>query len=294
MVYLLLVICMMLYSANLVAFRLVAPLMPPAVLACLRCLFTFLVLRSLLHRVSPPRHEPFRVTDARDFLILGLTGMVTVTLGMFVGMRYTTASNAGILYASSPGIVAIGSVAILGETLTPLNVSGVVLSLFGAIVIITKGSLETLLGLRFNPGDVIIFVTVLGWSAYLVYGRIVLRRFDPWRVTCFSAGVGSVILGILAAFAEPIDALRSASWSTWGLILYLGFLGLGATFIISTYALQRLGAARTSIFLNLIPIFAMFFGWLLLGERIGITQIAGTVLVIVGVVLVTRPASERI
>lgn len=287
MVYALLLLATMLYGGNLVAFRVAAPLMPPVVLAALRCLISFLVLAAF-QPFLPTRPRPIRAADVRDFTILGFTGMVFVSLAMFLGMRTTTATNASIIYTSTPAIVAIGSVLFLGETMTWLTTSGILLSLLGVLVILTNGSLQTLQSMRFNRGDLLIFAASLSWAAYLVYGRRVLRRFDPWRATCYATAVGSLVLSIAASFAAPLQALASSTLIAWGLILYLSIPGLGVPFLISNYALQQIGAARTAIFQNMIPIFAMLFGWLLLNERIGAPQIAGAVLVILGVLLVTR------
>jgi drug/metabolite transporter (DMT)-like permease len=71
-------------------------------------------------------------------------------------------------------------------------------------------------------------------------------------------------------------------------VLYLGVLGTAVAFVWYYQAVQRLGAARTVIFNNLVPVFGASFGVLLLGEPLLPSMLLGGAIAVAGVMLVSR------
>jgi drug/metabolite transporter (DMT)-like permease len=87
-------------------------------------------------------------------------------------------------------------------------------------------------------------------------------------------------------------ALRAASWRGGSGIVFLGLFGTAIAFTWYSDAINRLGSTKASAFINLVPVFAVLLGALLLDERLGATILGGGALVIIGVLMTTRPAAK--
>jgi drug/metabolite transporter (DMT)-like permease len=93
------------------------------------------------------------------------------TGGSYYGLRLTTVTNAALLNAASPISLALLSVVILKERLPSRSVVGILLSVIGVAVIITRGSWEVVSHSQYNLGDIILLSTQLNWSLYSIFGR---------------------------------------------------------------------------------------------------------------------------
>ena len=105
-----------------------------------------------------------------------------------------------------------------------------------------------------------------------------------WEHTCFEAFVA-------ADGAAAYHEMNLAPSGAWAAFAFLGFLGTGVAFVWFYQGVQRLGPARTAVFVNLVPVFAIALGVLLLGERVDASMLIGGAIVIAGVWLLNRPQS---
>jgi len=118
-------------------------------LIAIRTIVGALVLNLLGRKSNPCWWEEIR-KDPKSSFILAFTGILASGGLFYVGLKLTSASNAGILAATTPIWVTVLSWMFLGEKLKLVNVTGVVLSCFGLVVIIYQGSLANLLQRSFN------------------------------------------------------------------------------------------------------------------------------------------------
>jgi len=225
--------------------------------------------------------------DPRSTAVMTLTGVVGAGTFFYLGLRITTASNASIIAASTPIWVVLFSWAFMKEQLSLVNVVGILVSFVGLVSIICQGSLEILLNLALNWGDLLILVGQLSWATYTVYSRIALANRSPAAATASSYIAGSFILVPLCLIESPFRADFDFS----PLVLAaLGFLSILSpmTNLLYYQALSRVSPHRAAVFMNLIPIIVIVFSAVFLGEEITRVQIVGTALVIVGVLLTTK------
>jgi drug/metabolite transporter (DMT)-like permease len=132
------------------------------------------------------------------------------------------------------------------------------------------------------------FGGVCSWAAYTLLGRRVLAGLSPLAATTYAALWGLVLLAIAAA-PDLLDLGRSAFTLPVVLsVLYLGVMGTSVAFVWYYQALQRLGASRTVVFNNLVPVFGATFGVLLLGEPLLPSMLLGGAIAVAGVMLVSR------
>jgi drug/metabolite transporter (DMT)-like permease len=261
---------------------------PPFFLAAARCTLAsaFLVVGrawagvDLVRGLSPGA--------LRAFLILGLTGIWGSTQLTYVAIHYTTASNAVLLQAATPVLVALAARLWLGERVAALGWGGVALSALGALLVITDGRLATIRPGELRGGDFINLVALTGWSAYTVYGKRVLTTYPPALTTTAAYVLGTALIIPTAIAAAPFyPAPRLDSGSAWAVIVYQAILGAVAH-VWWYRAVQVVGPSRSAIFMNLQPIVGVLLAATLLGEQTSPWQMVGGALVLAGVALTTR------
>lgn len=260
---------------------------PPLVLALFRFLLATAVLWPLV-RITQPRPE-ILPADRPRFLVLGLFA-VPLNQGLFLlGMKWASASHAALLYALGPAFVMLIGALRAHQRPTLAQVTGVTIAFAGVLLLLLER------GLHFDPhsvqGDLIVLVAVVAWSAYLVGGRMLTRRYGPWAVTS-----DALLAGTLLYLPVGLVALRGFHWeavsrTAWLGLLYLALLTSVVTYVVWFWALQYLKAATLATVTNLQPIITAGLAWLFLHERLPAGFLLSMALVLTGIWL-TRLGPE--
>ncbi len=282
MVYLKLVLTMFFWGGTFIAGRIAAQEIGPLTAAAGRFAFASFVLMVIL-RVRTGGWP--RLTRREALLILGiaLTGVVGYNIAFFLGLRQVTASRASLIIALNPIFITLASAVLFRERLPIAGLAGVLLSLAGAGLVITRGSWQDL-ELGFGSGELYISLCVVLWVSYTLIGRVALRTLTPLVSTTYASLLGCVGL-LLPAFLFERSTWTPPSPSLVMALAYLGLFGTVLGFIWYYEALRELGPAQAGIFINLVPVFAVLLGVLALGEVITLQAVLGGVLVVLGVTL---------
>lgn len=171
--YILLMLAPLFMASNVVIGRAASDAVPPVGLAFWRWLLAFLILLPFAWS-GLRRHLPTLRREWRAVLVLGAIGMGICGSFVYIGLEYTTATNAGLLYAVSPVLIVVIAAIWLGERVTALQVAGIALALLGVVVILTAGRPAAILTLDVNIGDLWVLGAVVGWAVY----SVLLRRFS--------------------------------------------------------------------------------------------------------------------
>ena len=135
----------------------------------------------------------------------------------------------------------------LQERVGTAQVGGLLLSVAGMLIIITKGSWEVLARHAFNPGDLLLLGCAAAWALYTVGGKKALDRFSPLALTTFASGFGTLFL-LAAAFS---DLGRSPLWSLnpagIGSLVFLGVLASGVANVFWYVGVRGVGAGRAAV-----------------------------------------------
>lgn len=223
--------------------------------------------------------------DLLHLMGLGLLGSTLYQLCFISGIDRTTAGNAALILAALPVVVAAVCHWLGVDRLRPLAWCGVVLSFGGLYLVIRGGPDQLSLSRESLIGDLFLVGAVLSWAAYTVLARSILARHDPLTVAAIGSlgGVPPLVLFCLPALiAEP---WRSLPPSVWPAILYSGGLSIATAYLLWNRGLQKVGSARTAVYSNLAPVIAVVGAHFLLGERLAWSQVAGAVVIFVGIAL---------
>jgi len=198
-----------------------------------------------------------------------------------LALTYTDASQAGVICALLPLMVAVAARFILGDPLSSRTIAGFGLAIAGAITLsISAESTET----ASNPtlGNTLEFLAMICACGYMITFKKLTPRYTPWFLTMVQAFVGAV-------FYFPLLFLPSttlpASFDLTGLasIFYLGVFVTIMAYGLYNYGMSKVPAAQASAFINLIPVITLVMGMAFLGERLNWMQYIASVVVIAGV-----------
>lgn len=142
-------------------------------------------------------------------------------------------------------------------------------------------------------GEVACLGAAACWALAVAFFRDPIARHGAWTVNLGKNLLGTVLLGLTVLATGQLAGLTSTPVAAIGWLALSGILGLTVGDTALFAAVARLGPHRSLLFLTLGPVFAALLAWLLYGERQGPQQIAGSVLVLLGVALVVwRPRSK--
>ena len=261
---------------------------PPYVLVALRCTLGSVFLTVLLFRRGWEEFRELRWADLRTFAFLGFAGLFVSTGGTYLGIALSTAANAAILQAATPVMVSLGARFYLKEHLRRRQWAGVVASMTGVLLVITRGSWRAIVHLELLPGDFILMISQAGWAAYTIYGKQVLTVHSPAVATTASYILGSAMLLPMTLVAAPFFPRPVFSSQTaWLVVLYQAFLGAVAH-VWWYEGVKAVGPSRAAIFLNLQPVVGVILAWVMVGETIEWPEVVGGALVLLGVAFTTH------
>jgi drug/metabolite transporter (DMT)-like permease len=264
---------------------------PPVFLTAVRGVIASAFLVALLARSGAETARGLGPGSVRAFVTLGVLGLALSTQLSYIGYAYTTAANAAVLQAATPVLVALGARIYLGERLRRRQQAGVAVSTLGVLVVVTDGRLWMLRVEQLRLGDFVTLVGLVAWMAYTVYGKRVILTHSPALTTTAAYVAGTCVLVAEAALTAPLfPRPLLTSGRAWSVVLYHALFGAVAH-IWWYRAVERVGASRAAVVLNVTPIVGVVLAATLLAEPVGVWEILGTLLVLAGVALTT--ASPR-
>jgi drug/metabolite transporter (DMT)-like permease len=286
--FLMLILANMIWGGNFVIGRIGVDYFPPLLFSLMRWIIAFLLLTPFMVK-KLKRDWNIIWEHKRILLLLAVTGVAGYNTIIYFALQYTTSINASVVNSTTPLFIAILAIFILREKLLARQAAGILLSVFGILYIISKGSIEMFLSWKINAGDLYVLAAVIMWALYSVIGKKysdVLPLLSSFYASSF---IGILLLAPLS-FIEylvmernPVFTLTSA-----GILLYVGFLASIMAFLSWNFGVSLIGAAKAGVFLNLLPVFAIIFALCFTEEKLYLYQIIGGGIVALGVVLSSK------
>ncbi|WP_373498360.1 DMT family transporter [Desulfococcus sp.] len=196
-------------------------------------------------------------------------------------LEHTTASQAGIIAGTLPLMVAVAAHYILKERMSRQNLFGLTLAIAGACWLSMTGQASESAP---DPplGNFLEFVAMIFATGYIITLKKLSRFYSPLFLTATQAVVGCFFY--MPLLLLPSTTLPTAFDAT-GLfaIAYLGaFVTIGA-YGLYNFSLSRVPVNQATVFVNLIPVFTIFLGWLILNEQLLPQQYLATMLILTGI-----------
>jgi drug/metabolite transporter (DMT)-like permease len=249
--------------------------------------FLFIATVVLIAREPLPRNPKAYL----HFAVMAIINIVIPFTLITTAERSVPSSIAAIINGAVPLVVIVLAASFLhDEPITLSRLAGLVMGYLGVIVIVSPGLLSASQGEL--SGELALVGSTIAYGIGAVYSRRNMRGYRPMIPALFQVGFAVLFVGILAfALERPLDV----SWNTDALIavLWLGFFGSGAAYLLNFRLLSRIGATRTSILAYFLPIVGIISGAIMFGETIDGVVLIGTLLVIGGIALVNAKFGQR-
>lgn len=285
-----LVLVALLWGGTFIAGRVVAQVIPHMMAAGCRYLIACLLLLPLAWKLEGGLPRLNRAQLLTTFA-LGVTGIFLYNACFFAALSYLPAGRTALFVTLSPIMTALALALFFHERLGARRWLGIALAFAGAVVIVARGDvlgawrdLSHALGI----GELLMLCAIASWAAYTILGRHALKGLSPIAATTYASLWGLLLLAIGAGFELPQVHTSQFSWQVIVSLLYLGAFGTVIAFIWYNEGIKAIGPARTAVFTNLVPVFGVALGALMLHETILISMVVGGMLVIAGVSLTNR------
>lgn len=214
---------------------------------------------------SRPAQERRYGKDKWWIVGMGMAGVVGFSPLLYLGLRYSTAVNCSLIQGFSPLITALIAGLIIQEPVSRRQLAGAILGLIGVAGLLSNGSLTFLLGLRFNPGDLILLASAVVWAFYAVFGRRVMRNRSPVAATALSNFISLPLIAAAAAFELqyiPINVRMETIAAIAHICVVPTIIGYWSW----NRGVTTLGAGGAMVFYNTLPLYGALMGAALLGE----------------------------
>lgn len=280
-----------------------------AVLAALIWSGNFIVARAVHKDISPGQLSFFRWATATILLApfavracikewgmmkkhlpylfwLSLTGITLFNTFVYVAGHHTSAINLALIgTTSSPVFANILARIFLKEKFSLNKVLGMIICIAGVILLLSKGKWENLLNFHFSEGDAWILLAALMFAIYNIFVRKRPAEISPVNLLFSSFLLGTILL--VPYFCVETAGNQPVEWDIQmaGVVLYLGLGASIISFFIWNKAIQLLGAGRTALFGNLIPVFSSLEAVFILHEEFTIIHIVSMVIVLTGLII---------
>ncbi|MET1254920.1 DMT family transporter [Aliikangiella maris] len=275
------IIAIIIWAASFIAMKVAVAELGAFLTVFLRMLLAVAVLAFFLPQIKQARHV-YQKGDI--WLILGLILCEPCLYFVFEGLAltYTSASEAGMITALHPFMVTIAAFYFLKESINSRMVIGGIIAVIGAALLSFLGEAKASSS-HHLLGNGLEFIAICFATGYSLLARMLGERYSPVFLTSMQALFGTLFfLPLVLAFNKPVPAEVSGE-----AIMAVLFLAWGVNviaFILYNASLRALPASRVGSWMNLLPIFTLFFGWLLLDESLTQWQYLSVGLIIFGVI----------
>ncbi|GGD11731.1 DMT family transporter [Halopseudomonas salina] len=280
------------WAGNALIARASAGLLPPVGLSFWRWTTALLLLLPFT-AVGLWRHRRILMAHRWQVLVLAGLSISTYNTLLYLAAQSTTAINITLVNTGLPVAAFIWTLIILREWPSRATVCGAMLSFCGLLVILGRGDPQSLLGLQFNPGDLIMVVAVLAWGLY----SVLLRRWMlpvPGFVQLAAmllCGVPMLLPFYLWEFSYT--GAMPLTLHTLGAIAYTAVMASLVAYMAWNNGVKVLGPGTASLFSYLMPVFTALLGVLLLGEVLRWYHLVGGSLTFLGLLLATWEIRKR-
>ncbi|MBC3884829.1 DMT family transporter [Undibacterium griseum] len=286
----LLVVPPLLWAGNAVVGRMVNDLLPPATLNFFRWLIAFCILLPAGFRIY--RRGSLFWQNWRRYAVLGLLGVGMYNALQYLALRSSTPINVTLVAASMPVWMLLIGRLFFSAPISRSAVMGVLVSITGVLLVLSRGDPAHLMTLRLVPGDLLMLVAAIAWSLYswlLMHGNDGDLR-DHWATFLLAQVSFGVLWSGLFALAEWTLTTPVIHWNL-ALVAALVFVAVGPALIAFRCwgaGVQQVGPNIAAFFSNLTPLFAALLSALFLGDTPQLFHAAAFVLIVTGIFLSSR------
>ena len=260
---------------------------PPFTLNFYRWTFAWLILAPFtLPEIIKKKN--YILSNIKLILILGITSITIFNSIVYYSLNFTQVISGVLMISTIPVMIIIFCWFLNIEKTNSYQIMGVIFSLAGVVVIITKANLEVLLNLNFNKGDLWMVVAMFSWAMYSALLR--KKKLEITQLSLLQTIISAGLIFLLPAYLMEVNlGYRVEIHMPFILTLTYVVLFPGlASFILWIKGIGIIGSNRSGIFLHLMPIFSTIMAIVIFKEKFMIYHLIGAILIITGIILSSK------
>ncbi|OGR26650.1 MAG: hypothetical protein A2277_10610 [Desulfobacterales bacterium RIFOXYA12_FULL_46_15] len=217
--------------------------------------------------------------------VLAVPSVAAYNSILYFGAQYTTATNISLVAATMPVMTILLSWMMSKEKPRLIQSMGVMISISGMLMIIAKGSRHLLLNLSFNPGDLLIVLSIASWAFYSVLLK--KRQIDISPISFLTVLICLGTICILPFYVWEFFVFKGFEINlvNISIFLYLGIFPSILSYIFWNYGVRTAGASIASVFMYLLPVFTALIASVFLKESLYPYHLYGGFLIFLGLLL---------
>ncbi len=260
---------------------------PPFTLNFYRWTFAWLILAPFTLKEILEK-KIYILENVKLIIILGITSITIFNSIVYYSLNFTQVISGVLMISTIPVMIILFCWLLKIEKTNIYQILGVIFSLFGVVVIITKANLNILLNLNFNKGDLWMVVAMFSWALYSALLR--KKKLEISQLSLLQTIISAGLIFLLPAYLIEL-ALGYRANIHLPFILTLTYVVLFpglASFIFWIKGISIIGSNRAGIFLHLIPIFSTILAIIIFKEKFMIYHLIGAIFIISGIVLSSK------
>ena len=260
---------------------------PPFTLNFYRWTFAWLILAPFTLKEKIEKKN-YIIENIKLILILGITSITIFNSIVYYSLNFTQVISGVLMISTIPVMIIVFCWLLKIEKTNIYQILGVIFSLLGVVIIITKADLSILLNLNFNKGDLWMVVAMFSWALYSALLR--KKKLEISQLSLLQTIISAGLIFLLPAYMIELSLGYKANINL-PFILTLSYVVLFpglASFILWIKGISIIGSNRSGIFLHLIPIFSTIMAIIIFKEKFMIYHLIGAILIITGIILSSK------
>lgn len=287
----------LLFASNMLVARWINQSIPPITLAFARWLIAALVLLPFI-LTALNEHLPVIKQHIKQLALLALFGGALSVAPQYGAAHSTSAGHIALIFAFSPVLVSLLNRIIWKIKLTPYIIMGACIAFIGIGIAVFEGDIRNIEQFNVNTGDCLALVAAFAWAAYTALLKHHPVHIPPFVLLwCVAAGGALFLLPALPVEWHIVGAAPRITFKVLGGILFVALVAGIAAYLVYGRIIALYGAAKASMSMYLIPIYAFCLGSLLLDEQLHLYHLLSTCAVFGGVILASlsqKPAVVKV
>jgi len=217
--------------------------------------------------------------------ILSIPSVTAYNSLVYFGAQYTSATNISLVVATMPVMTILFSWVMNREKPFALQAFGIMISIIGVLIIISQGSWQVLSTLSFNPGDLLIVLSIASWAFYSVLLKNNQINISP--ISLLTVLIFFGVLSILPFYVWEFSVFQGfeLKLTTIIIFLYLGIFPSIVSYLCWNFGVKTAGASIASVFMYLLPVFTAIIAYLFLNESLFLYHFAGGLFIFLGLIM---------
>ena len=290
--YLLLVLATLFWSGNFIVGKFATLFqIPPLTLNVFRWISVWLILMPFTYKEIYNNLPVIK----KNWLVISFMGVITISTFnsvVYLALNYTQVINAVLVLAAIPAATILFSSLMQIEKTNIFQIFGLFLSIIGIGSIISNGDLQKIILLSFNKGDLWMLICVFTWALYSSLLKKYKFKFSQFSLIQLMVSVGILFLIPQFFYEKSIGLDINFNKAFFVILFYVVIFPAIAAYYCWQKAIDIIGPNRSSMFIQLMPLFSALMAIIIFNEKFQIYHFIGASFILIGIYLSNKKTND--